>query len=105
VSWTIAEAKQHFSDVVRRAAREPQLIVRRERPVAAVIGPGELEEFRAWKASRASRTTRPLADALAELSRICEEEGYALELPERADRPNPLLPEATRASRRHQRRQ
>jgi prevent-host-death family protein len=101
VGWTIAEAKQRFSDVVRRAAREPQLIVRREQPVAAVIGPDELDAFLAW---RASRTARPLAEALAELGRICEEEDYALELPERADRPNPLLPEAKGAPRRHQRR-
>jgi prevent-host-death family protein len=102
VDWTIADAKQHVSDVLRRATREPQLIVRRERPVAAVIGPGELDEFLAW---RASRTARPLVEALAEAARICEEEHYVLDVPERADRPNPFALEVERASRRHQRRQ
>ena len=101
MGWTITEAKQHFSDVVRRASREPQVIVSRDRPVAAVIGAGELDAFLAW---RARKPARPLGEALAEPGRICEEEGYALEPPERADRPNPIVLEGERAPRRHQRR-
>jgi hypothetical protein len=73
---------------VRRALREPQIIVSRGRPVAAVIGADELDAFLAW---RAGRTARPLGEALAEAGHIREEEGYSLDLPERADRPNPLV--------------
>jgi prevent-host-death family protein len=102
VGWTIAEAKQHFSNVVRRASQEPQLIVSRDRPVAAVIGADELDAFLAWRAGRAAR---PLGEALAEAGRICEEEEYALEPPTRVDRPNPLAPGEKRVPRRHQRRQ
>ncbi len=86
--WTTTEAKQHFSDVVRRASREPQIIVSRGRPVATVIGADELDALLAW---RAGRTARPLGETLAEAGHICEEEGYSLKLPERADRPNPLV--------------
>jgi hypothetical protein len=41
---------------------------------------------------------RDFEEALAEAVRICEDEGYALELPARADRPSPLLPEAESAA-------
>lgn len=101
MGWTIPEAKQHFSDVVRRALREPQVIVSHDRPIAAVIGADELDAFLVW---RAGRTARPLGEALAEAGRICEEEGYSLEPPERADRPNPLVQEGEHALGRHQRR-
>ena len=64
---------------------------------------GDVREVSKEGIDREFRATRPLAEALAEAVRICEDEDYALELPARADRPNPLLPEAERAPGRHQR--
>jgi hypothetical protein len=87
--------------VVRRASREPQVILNRDRPVAAVIGADDLDAFLAW---RKAQKPRPLVDALLEMSRVCEEEGYTFELEPRVDRPNPLLAGGKRAPRRHERR-
>ena len=35
--WTVSQAKQRFSEVVRLSEREPQLIDRRDTLVAALI--------------------------------------------------------------------
>jgi len=89
MQWKIGEAKQRFSEVVRAAEGEPQRIYNRDRLVAAVVGPGEIAEFMAW---RERRQKGSLADSIRELSRICAEEGYTLEIPsrEREDRSNPF---------------
>lgn len=58
--WNIAQAKQRFSEIVRRAAEGPQLIYNRKRLVAAVID--------------------------AELHQIMQEESYELTLPPRSTR-------------------
>lgn len=91
MTWKIAQAKQNFSQVIRAAAREPQYIYNRNRPVAAVIGGESFELFEAWRRREARR--RPLSEAFAELRALCEEEGY--EFPEivRRDRPNPFAGE------------
>jgi antitoxin (DNA-binding transcriptional repressor) of toxin-antitoxin stability system len=87
VNWKIADAKQKFSEVVRAAEDEPQWIYNREKLVAAVVPPTTLQEFLEWKARR----QRPaMAEALAKLRRICEEEDYFLEVPPRENRPNPF---------------
>lgn len=89
MDWKIGEAKQRFSEVVRAAEEEPQKIYNRERLVAAVVGPGEIAEFLAW---RERRHKGSLADSIRALSRVCAEEGYILELPSRRSpgRPNPF---------------
>jgi hypothetical protein len=99
VLWKVGQAKQQFSEVLRRAEKEPQLIQNRERLVAAVLGPADTAEFLAWR----ERRRASLAEALGDARRICTEEGYALEVGPRADRPNPLLRVAD--ARRHQRHQ
>jgi hypothetical protein len=82
-TWTIATARQHLPEVVDMASREPQLVYRRDKLVAAVVSPelaGEAENLR-----------RPsLAAKLAELQRLCAEESYELPAPSRRDRANPL---------------
>jgi hypothetical protein len=82
-SWSIATARQHLPQLVGLAAREPQLVYRRDKLVAAVVSP-EL----AVEASRLGRAS--LASKLAELQRLCAEERYALAAPPRRDRRNPL---------------
>lgn len=102
MDWKIAEAKQRFSEVVRRAGREPQRILNRDRVVAAVVAADELDSFLAWRAERARGSP---GAALKELVAICREEGLAYEAPARRDRENPLVPKdgGRRASRRHKR--
>jgi hypothetical protein len=82
-TWTIATARQHLPEVVGRAAREPQLVYRRDKLVAVVISPERADEAAALR--------RPgLAAKLAELQRLCAEEGYELSAPPRRDRANPF---------------
>jgi len=86
MNWKIAEAKQRFSEVVRQTAEEPQLIFKRDRLVAVLMNAEEYGAFEAWQERR-----RPsMAEAIAEIRKICEEEDYALEIPDRRDRPNPF---------------
>ncbi|MBI1864447.1 MAG: type II toxin-antitoxin system prevent-host-death family antitoxin [Nitrospirae bacterium] len=85
--WKISEAKQRFSDLIRRASREPQLVYNRARLVAAVVSGDEFEVFQSWQERQAKRS---LGEAFEELRRIENEEKYVLEIPPREDRPNPF---------------
>ena len=93
--WTIATARQNLAELVSLAAREPQEIYRRDKLVAWVISVDE---------STVALARPSLADAFAELRRICAEENYALEIPERENRrntitdplPRPKRPQRTR---------
>lgn len=87
MNWKVAEAKQKFSEVVRAAEEKPQWIYNRDRLVAAVVPAEDLEQFIAW---RKQKDRASIADAFAELRRICTEESYELETPERKNRPNPF---------------
>ena len=55
MNWNIAQAKQNFSEVVKLAATEPQIIYNRNTPVAALIAAEELAEYRAWKDGQAAK--------------------------------------------------
>lgn len=89
MSWNIAEAKQRFSEVVRRAAEEPQVIYNRGRPVAAVIG---TETLASLEACRKQARPRTLAEEMAELRRIAAEENYEPDFCcPRVDRPNAFV--------------
>ena len=81
--WRIAEAKQQFSEVVRRAGDAPQKIYRRDRLVAAVVSPDVLATLEAASRQQSAVT---LADAFSDIRSACLEERYELELPERRDR-------------------
>ncbi len=85
MDWKVAEAKQRFSEVVRLAAEEPQLIYKRDRLVAAVIDGDTLQAFESW---RQRQQQASLADAFMNLRSLAAEEHYVLEIPGRGDRPN-----------------
>lgn len=92
MNWNIAQAKQHFSDVVKQAATEPQIIYNRNTPVAALIAVEDLAEYRTWKEGRKQKT---LGEEFAELRQLminagCED---GLELPPRSTigRPNAFV--------------
>lgn len=91
MNWNIAQAKQHFSEVIKQAALEPQLIYNRNTPVAALIAAEELADFQAWKA--AQQAPRTLAEEFAELRALMEEAGFTdgLEIAPRTSRPNAFV--------------
>jgi prevent-host-death family protein len=86
--WNIAQAKQRFSEIVRRTAEGPQLIYNRKRLVAAVINAEDYRAFKEWSERTAGRT---LAEELAELRQIMQEESYDLTLPPRSTRQNTFI--------------
>jgi len=81
--WSVAEAKQRLSELLRSAEKEPQTIKHRSRPIAVVMALKVFEEFEAW---RAQRKPRSVGEAFAELRSLAAETGYRLELPQRRDR-------------------
>lgn len=90
MDWNVAQAKQRLSEVIREAAREPQIIYNRNQAVAAVISAEELAEYRALKAN--NETPRTLAEEFAELRQIMQEEGRdGLDIPPRTTRRNAFV--------------
>ncbi len=87
MKWSIAKARQRFSELLESAVREPQPIYKRDRLVAAVVDAETFAEFLRWKEERATRST---AEALGELRALCEKERYEFEWPDREDRLNPF---------------
>ncbi len=92
--WRIAEAKQQFSEVVRRSGGAPQKIYRRDR-LAAVVSPEVLATIEAVRRQQSPCT---LAEAFSDLRSACLEERYELELPERRDRVGCRVRDAARAT-------
>lgn len=88
MTWSIAEAKQRFSEVVRQAGDAPQLIHNRGTLVAAIVSPAALGELEAWQ-KQLDQTT--LARELAELRQLLQAESIdGLPLPPRSNRANPF---------------
>lgn len=85
--WNTARARRQFADLVRAARQEPVLIHNRDEVVAILVSPATFEEFRAW---RAARVAGSFADAFAPLRTLAADDGWALEMPPRRDRPDPM---------------
>ena len=83
ISWHIGTAKQQFSEVVRRAQTEPQMIYNRNQLVAAVVCPDLVDKAQGTPSSRSART---LADLFAEFREVCVDEDYELQVGERRNR-------------------
>ena len=81
--WKIAEAKTKFSDLLRKAEKEPQFIYNRDKMVAVVMSSEEYDEFEKIKETESGRS---LASALNEFSSLCAEESYTFEVPARKNR-------------------
>lgn len=87
MKWSIAKARERFSELLRKSEAEPQPIYNRDKLVAAVISAESFEEYSAWSERRKGRS---IADAFGELRRILAEEEYELQIPPREDRPNEI---------------
>ncbi|HAO33996.1 MAG TPA: prevent-host-death protein [Candidatus Competibacter sp.] len=83
--WNIAQAKQCFSEVVKQAAAEPQLIYNRDHLVAAVIDAEAFASFQSWSRRQREKT---LGDAFAELRALAGGDEDPLPPAERRNRPN-----------------
>ena len=88
MTWSIASAKQRFSEVVRLTAEEPQAIYNRDKPVAVMVSADEYEEFKQWKAERQRPTLTQLFDEIRAILAAEGEDG--IEIPPRTNRPNPF---------------
>jgi len=80
--WNVAAAKAHFSSMLDESKHEPQVICRRNRPVAAVISMETYEQL-----TRKPRLTT--ADMLQRLREIQKAEEAEIEIPARKDRVDP----------------
>ena len=85
MEWSVAEAKQKFSEVLRASNDEPQQILNRGRLVAAVVDAVAFQKFQAWQKQQ---ETCSLADTFAKLRKICQDEKYTLAVPPRRNRRN-----------------
>src|SRR5262245_35149743 len=85
MKWSVAKARQKFSDLLHQAANEPQEIYNRDRLVATVLGPASFREM-SESVQRGSRRT--LKESFAEMRKVLAEEGYRLEVPARKSRKN-----------------
>jgi prevent-host-death family protein len=83
MNWNIAQAKQHFSDVVKQAATEPQIIYNRNTPVAAMIAAEDLAEYRAWKDTHPGKPS--LVDAFAHMRELANGDPDPLPDPHRLE--------------------
>jgi Phd_YefM. len=82
--WNVGEAKQQFSEVLRRSASEPQMIYRRNQLVAAVVAVDE--------ANAAAVTRRvTIGDRFAELRELLGEKSYRLPQTRRRSRRNDFV--------------
>jgi len=82
--WNVGEAKQRFSELLRAAESGPQIILNRERPVAALLAAGMFRDFEIWRKERGENS---VGAAFGELRGILKEEEYRLETPARKNRP------------------
>jgi prevent-host-death family protein len=87
MSWSIANAKQQFSEVLRLCVEEPQPVFNRSRPVAVVVSAQDYAAFDVWRQQQQSPKALDvdgLFGPAREALRDARED--ALDLPARADR-------------------
>jgi|JI8StandDraft_1071087.scaffolds.fasta_scaffold496617_1 prevent-host-death family protein len=91
MNWSVAEAKQQLSEVLRRAASRPQTITKHARDIAVVVDVEAFREFQQWKAAGRRKT---VAQAFEDLRTLPGKRGAALPAPARRNRRAPFLPPA-----------
>ena len=90
MSWSIAKAKQQFSEVVRLCAEEPQPVFNRSRQVAVVVSTEDYTAFEAWRRAQEFAGKLDVNHLFSEARQALQDLGAdGLELPARSNRPNP----------------
>jgi PHD/YefM family antitoxin component YafN of YafNO toxin-antitoxin module len=92
MNWSIAHAKQRFSEVVRESANAPQMVYNRDRLTAVVVSADDfafLQDAKSKATKQASLwdISQPLRDAMA----LEGDDGLLLEGERWPDRPNAFL--------------
>lgn len=85
-TWSAADAKRRFAQVLKDATSEPQLIESRGKPVGVVVS------FESYIRNQKAFSQKSLARWLEELKPIHDLEGD-VELPARRDRPDTVADE------------
>lgn len=86
--WSVAAAKSRFSHLLARAAERPQVIERRGKPVAVVVGSADFE--RVGDARTGALYAARLSKFLDLSARLRSDGGAELELPARERRASPF---------------
>lgn len=94
--WKVGEAKQQFSEVLRRSESAPQLIYRRNHLIAAVVAMDEA------KAASASQKIM-IGDRFKEAREILRRENYHLPQTRRRSRRNTFVRTLDAVADRHKR--
>lgn len=94
--WNVGEAKQQFSEVLRRCETEPQFIYRRNRLIAKITTVDETDEKTVAK-------PRTIGDLFAEARELLQGEDYKLPVTRRRSRPNDFVRTLDEVARRHKR--
>lgn len=81
-AWSIATAKAKFSTVVGNAKKRPQIISRRNKPVAILLNIGDYKRMEAANDS----AIPSIKSLISELHKIQKEENIVIEVPPRKDR-------------------
>jgi prevent-host-death family protein len=95
--WSLASAKQQFSEVVRLAEHTPQPIMRHHKEVAVLISARNFEEFKAWQATQTSDAKtagQRFLDGMVEVRHMlmaADPQYQGIELPPRTDRANAMI--------------
>jgi prevent-host-death family protein len=95
--WSLAAAKQQFSEVVRLAEHAPQPIMRHHKEVAVLISARDFEDFKVWQASQAAGAKtagQRFLDGMVEVRHMlmtAYPHYQGIELPPRTDRPNAMV--------------
>ena len=80
-TWSATDAKRNFSQLLRAAEVQPQLVVRRGKPLGVVMG------YQQFVRMEAQQSTNTVAGWLDQLEKIRDVEAD-LTTPERRDRPD-----------------
>jgi len=87
-TWTVTDAKDRFTEIVRACLLEPQVVYDQNKPVSVVVDINFFNQLMNFR----TRPARPtIAELLNELSDIHKSEPVEIEAPIRQDRPNAML--------------
>jgi len=86
--WQLNDAQDRLIELLQSGIQEPQIVCDENNPVAAIISINLFKELMEHR----NRQHRPtIAELLDELSEIQAREPVDVEIPERQDRPNPII--------------